>query len=89
MNNSASFLLSLRETAKACPDAKLRREMRDCADSMGAVIHALYNEPTEDMLRALQCLYSYSIRLLFLASDLTPTPPTGGKQTLPITQLAA
>lgn len=81
-----TFLLTLREVAMLCPDEKLRQEIRELADAMEAVIYDLYRHPTEDMLRALNCLYSYSVRLVNIVTSLNTPPTGGGHQPVPLNQ---
>lgn len=74
-----SFLLTLRNAAKDCPDILIRKLLRDAADRIVAAIQALQKHTSVDNMRDLNAEWAKAHRLLDKATTAPDPNSTGGR----------
>lgn len=78
-----TFLLELREAAKATADVLMRKLLKDSADDVETWLKVTYANPTTDNMQRLVGEWTNAARILKNAHMQEPTPPMGGALTEP------
>jgi hypothetical protein len=82
-DENQSFLLTLRDAAKNCPDVLTRKLIRDAADELHTSVSCMAARPSPENMRRLNGTWAKAVRVLSNASTSGDDNSRGGAMELP------